>query len=182
MQSNPPPSLADQLGLSEDGSDNDDDGKPSKSARKRQAHLLQAMGEQLLTLKPERLQGLPLSEQMMDALELARRIRPGAREGRRRQMQLIGKLMRQEAVPEIAAALDADRDQHRNQAQRLQTATRWRDRLVSGEVTWPAFVEQFPQAVAFENVFVAARKEREQARAPTVQRQLYREILKLLVE
>jgi ribosome-associated protein len=65
---------------------------PSKTRRKHTMHALQGLGEALVALDPRRLSALELPEQLTDAILQARGIR--AHEGRRRQMQYIGKLMR----------------------------------------------------------------------------------------
>ncbi len=64
----------------------------SRTDLKRESDALQALGEQLLTLRADLLAGLNLSEKLLDALAEAKRITNF--EGRRRQMQFIGKLMR----------------------------------------------------------------------------------------
>ena len=65
---------------------------PSKTRRKHAMHALQDLGEALLAIDPKRLEELELPERLFDALLQARGIR--AHEGRRRQIQYIGKLMR----------------------------------------------------------------------------------------
>lgn len=85
------------------------DDAPSRSARKRMSHDLRRLGEELVTLRPERLQALPLPERLHDAIVEARRLTSfGAR---RRQVQFVGKLMRQldeESVAAIREALGSD--------------------------------------------------------------------------
>mgnify|MGYP001007350934 CR=1 FL=1 len=70
----------------------DDAERPSKSQRKRESHALQALGEQLVELRDDVLLRLPLDEDLVEAIRFARTIR--SHEGRRRQLQLVGKLMR----------------------------------------------------------------------------------------
>ena len=87
----------------------EDDDKPSRSARKRMSHDLRRLGEELVTLRPERLVALPLPERLHEAIAEARRLTSfGAR---RRQIQFVGKLMRQldeESVAAIREALGRD--------------------------------------------------------------------------
>ena len=66
--------------------------KPSKSARKREYLALQKLGEELITLRESDLDGLPLDDELREALGEARRIK--AHGALRRQKQYIGKLMR----------------------------------------------------------------------------------------
>lgn len=77
---------------------------PSKSQLKRDMLALQALGERLLPLPDERLQRLPVPPELVEAVRLARGIR--AREGRRRQLQYIGRLMRGIDAQALRAALD----------------------------------------------------------------------------
>ena len=72
-----------------------------RSARKRASHELRALGAELLTLRPEQLAALALPERLEDAIAEARRLTSfGAQ---RRQVQFIGKLMRQLDENAIAA-------------------------------------------------------------------------------
>src|SRR3954469_4568635 len=80
--------------------------RPSKTRRKHDSHALQALGEALAELPDERLAGLPIEESLVDAVRTHTRTR--SHEGRRRQMQYIGKLMRAvdaEPIREAIAAL-----------------------------------------------------------------------------
>ena len=66
---------------------------PSKSQRKRDAHALQALGVQLVALSAAQLAQLDLPETLHEAVVAAQRMR--AHGARTRQMQYIGKIMRQ---------------------------------------------------------------------------------------
>lgn len=73
--------------------DVDDAPRPSKSQRKREAHALQALGEQLVALPPAHLARLALPDELREAVRETRRMpQHGARS---RQMQYIGRLMRE---------------------------------------------------------------------------------------
>lgn len=106
----------------------------SKTDLKRESDKLQAMGEDLLTLRADLLAGLDLSEKLLDALAEAKRITNF--EGRRRQMQFIGKLMRLLEPETIAAAQAALETQHKGSAEEklaLHLAEQWRDRLLADD-------------------------------------------------
>jgi ribosome-associated protein len=106
----------------------------SKTDLKRESDKLQAMGEDLLTLRADLLAGLDLSEKLLDALAEAKRITNF--EGRRRQMQFIGKLMRLLEPETIAAAQAALETQHKGSAEErlaLHVAEQWRDRLLADD-------------------------------------------------
>jgi len=75
--------------------------EPSRSARKRASHELTKLGEDLLTLRAERLAALDLPERLQEAVAEARRLTSfGAQ---RRQAQFIGKLMRKLDEESLAA-------------------------------------------------------------------------------
>ncbi|MCB1824041.1 MAG: DUF615 domain-containing protein [Candidatus Competibacteraceae bacterium] len=77
---------------------------PSKSQRKREATALQDLGEQLVKLTPAQLRRVPLPEDLLAAVRTAQAI--PQRGAHKRQLQLIGKLMRRLDDPEpIRAAL-----------------------------------------------------------------------------
>jgi ribosome-associated protein len=71
----------------------DVDEPPSKSARKRQMHILQAMGESLVNLNDKQLDQIPIDDdQLLEAIRECRQI--SSNSARKRHLQLIGKLMR----------------------------------------------------------------------------------------
>jgi ribosome-associated protein len=71
----------------------DEDEPPSKSARKRQMHSLQAMGESLVDLNDKQLAQIPIDDdRLLSAIQECRQI--GSNSARKRHIQFIGKLMR----------------------------------------------------------------------------------------
>jgi ribosome-associated protein len=81
----------------------EDQERPSKSARKRDMHRLQALGVELLSLRPSAWARLPLSEALRVALRETQAITSHG--ARRRQLQFLGRLMRDEDGDAIAQAL-----------------------------------------------------------------------------
>ncbi len=115
---------------------------PSKSQLKRQSHDLQALGEAVAALSDERLAALQLSETLRDAITEYRRTR--SHEGRRRQMQYIGKLMRgadEEALREAVASatLGSAKD-----TLALHEAERWRAELVAHDDALTRWLAEHP--------------------------------------
>lgn len=88
----------------EDTGDTQD--RPSRSQRKRDSSALQELGESLTRLSPASLARLPLSEDLRAALVEYRRL--SSHEAKRRQMQYLGRLMRE--VPDPQALADAVED------------------------------------------------------------------------
>lgn len=123
----------------------------SKTDLKKESDRLQALGESLLTLGQGPTARLVASEhlpeKLLDAVNAARRITNF--EGRRRQMQFIGKLMRKlpaESVAEIEAALDEQRRPSAKATLALHQAEEWRDRLMADDDAFTQWLELDPQA------------------------------------
>ena len=74
---------------------------PSKSQRKREATALQDLGEELVKLTSTQLKHAPLSDELLAAIKAAQAT--PQRGAHKRQLQLIGKLMRQLDESETAA-------------------------------------------------------------------------------
>src|SRR3569832_1321399 len=99
----------------------------SRTDLKRESEQLQKLGEQLLTLREDLFTRLQLPEKLVEALEEVRRITNF--EGRRRQMQYVGKLMRNLDEADLQAARDALEEQHKGSAREalaLHEAVKWR--------------------------------------------------------
>lgn len=140
---------------------------PSKTELKAQSSALQALGEQLLDLRADLLAPLALPERLLESLEELRRIRDF--EGRRRQGQYVGKLMRRlpgETVAAIGAALEQQRQGSARDTLRLHAAEHWRERLLADDAALGAWITQFPgsDAQQLRTLLRQARKE-----APTPQ-------------
>ena len=84
----------------------DEQERPSKSRRKRDMHELQDMGSALVDLSADRLARIDMPDALRNAVQEARRIT--SHEARRRQMQYIGRLMRDTDAAPIREALDAE--------------------------------------------------------------------------
>ena len=117
---------------------------PSKTRRKKEMHALQDIGERLVQLDLKRLQELDLPETLADAILEARRIR--ARGARRRQMQLIGKLMRDVDAGPIREKLELLNGITLQHAAQLHLLERWRDRLLSDERALTELGQTYPEA------------------------------------
>ena len=117
----------------------------SRTDLKRESTELQKLGEALLTLRADLLARLPLSDKFRDAIADAKRITNF--EGKRRQMQFIGKLMRKldpEEVNAVRAALDEQANGSAAENLALHQAEVWRDRLVSLDDAAAQWIEQYP--------------------------------------
>jgi ribosome-associated protein len=106
----------------------------SRTDLKRESAELQKLGEDLLTLRADLMTKLELSDKLVDAVAEAKRITNF--EGKRRQMQFIGKLMRKlepETLDAIRAALVEQHMPSAKETQVLHQAEIWRDRLIADD-------------------------------------------------
>lgn len=128
-----------------DHSDADDLGEKSKSQVKRELLALQALGDRLTTLRPEQLDRLPLSDALRKALEDAPKHK--AHIARKRHIQYIGKLMRDQDIEAILALVDQLDASTRQYNERFHVLERWRDRLLGdGDTALEAFFAEYPDA------------------------------------
>lgn len=127
----------------DDGPNYDPD-RPSKSQVKRDLHALLDLGRELVDLSPERLKQLPLAERLYDAIRLAQRT--PSREGLRRQVHYVGKLMRDAPADEIRAQLDEWKNGSRKQTAALHHLEARRDKLLRDDEALTALLAEYPQA------------------------------------
>jgi ribosome-associated protein len=149
---------------------------PSKTRRKAAMHALQDLGEALVGLDPSRLAELGLPERLVEAILAARGIR--AHEGRRRQMQFIGKLMREIDPEPIRAALDRFAAGIPSDQARVAAAERWRDDLLRDDGALERFVADHPgtDRTMLSTLVRAARAERTRGGPPHRYRELFRRL------
>jgi len=148
----------------------------SKTRKKAQMHALQKLGIELVDLSKERLASMQLPETLLDAIREAQRIT--AHEGRRRQMQYIGRLMREIDPAPIQERLDAWRGQSKAEVARQHGMERLRDKLIADDAALTEFAQKHPHVdlQALRNLIRNARKEAAEGRPP----KSYREIFKVI--
>ena len=110
----------------------------SKTDMKRESTELQKLGEDLLELRQDAMLQLVAQEHVPEALHEA--IREAKKitnfEGKRRQMQFVGKLMRKlddDQVQAIRAALDVQHNGSAEETLALHMSEHWRDRLLKDD-------------------------------------------------
>ena len=146
----------------------------SKTRRKREMQELQDLGEELVALTPDKLAGLGLPTRLLDAVLDARRISKfGAL---RRQMQYVGRLMRDADADAIRSQLDVWKGTSVVETARLHAIERWRTRLIGDDLALGELLGQFPRADAqrLRALIRNARKELAEGRPPRAQRELFR--------
>lgn len=119
--------------------------EPSRTDLKRQSTELQKLGEDLLTLRTELLAGLDLSDKLKDAVLEAKRITNF--EGKRRQLQFVGKLMRQldpAVLESVRQALTEQNSGSARATQLLHMSEHWRERLLGADAAVGEWLNQHP--------------------------------------
>ncbi len=116
--------------------------RPSKTRRKEASHELQSLGAALVELSDANLASLGLSEPLFDAIGAYRRIR--THEARRRQMQLIGKLMRSADVEPLRHAVNELGLGRAQDSLALHKAERWRAELIAEDDAATRFATGHP--------------------------------------
>ena len=109
----------------------------SKTKRKQQASALQELGEVLTRFKAKQLQALPLPPKLVTAITEFKRL-PNSHGARRRQLQFIGKLMRDCDFDEIISAIAHQKMQglpgwRQPQPPVQSDGSEWRARILSGK-------------------------------------------------
>ena len=139
--------------------DDDDFDRPSKSQMKRDMTALQKLGEDLLALPESRWPALALPEILSDALKAAKKITNF--EGKRRQMQYIGKLMRKIDPEPVREAVAAFKLGHAQDSLRLHQSERWRERLLADDAALQEFLSAHADVdiQQLRNLVRAARKD-----------------------
>ncbi len=155
---------------------------PSKTQLKKQMHDLQDVGAQLAALGDEQLRELDLPERLLDAIHELKRIHKfGAQ---RRQMQFIGKLMREVDVAPIVARLDAWTGTSREHVTWLHHVERWRDRLLEDEAALTELLAAYPNADAqhLRTLLRNAHKEKALNKPPKSYREIFRALREIMPE
>ena len=164
--------------------------EPSRTELKRESDELQKLGESLLTLRADLMAKVNLPEKLVEAVAEAKRITNF--EGKRRQMQFIGKLMRkldEDAVEGVRAALLEQSQGSAQETLQLHLAEQWRDRLIKDDDACSEWLKSFPgtDSQQLRALIRQARKDAPAVSAATVsqgiaprQSRAYREIFQLV--
>ncbi|MCM2678602.1 ribosome biogenesis factor YjgA [Echinimonas agarilytica] len=153
----------------------------SKTELKRQSDELQALGIRLSQMNTSVLDELPLDYQLRDAIELAQRIR-NKREGYRRQLQYIGKLMRNVDSDEIIKALAVHDAKHVKANAIFHQLELKRDLLISeGDGAIQACIDEFPGAdrQRLRQLVRSAQREQSQNKPPKSAREIFKYLREL---
>ncbi|MEP7297044.1 MAG: ribosome biogenesis factor YjgA [Burkholderiales bacterium] len=133
--------------------------KPSKTRLKQASHALQDLGEAVVALPDARIDGLAIAEQLLDAIRTYKKTK--THEGKRRQMQYIGKLMRVHDVEPIRQAVTDLQLGRAKDSLALHEAERWRAELIADDDAATRWIAEHPQGDAqqLRSLIRAARKD-----------------------
>jgi ribosome-associated protein len=154
--------------------------RPSKTQRKRSMHELQQLGEALAALPAAKLAQLEMPDALREAIAQWQHTR--SHEGRRRQMQYVGKLMRATDPQPLREALAREQLGSAREKLALHRAEHWRDELIADDAAFDRFVAERPEVDQ-----PALRRLIRAARAPTVgagrrHDRSYRELFRFLTK
>jgi ribosome-associated protein len=146
----------------------------SKTQRKKEMLELQKLGVALVDLPEVVLGEMGLDERLLAAVLEAKRIR--THEGKRRQMQYIGRLMREIDAAPIRERLEAMTGHSARAAAQHRRLEGWRERLLADDGALTAFAAEHPDAdlQALRTLIRNARKEQKEAKPPRSYRELFR--------
>jgi ribosome-associated protein len=160
------------------------DNRPSKTQRKQQSHDLQALGKALAELSAERFAAIEMPEILRDAITEFRRTR--SFEGKRRQMQYVGKLMRGADEAMLREAVASATVGSAKETLLLHETERWRAELIADDETLTTWLHEHPDTDTqqLRSLVRAARRDAKdlvpEARQPKSHRELFQFIKPVL--
>jgi len=143
-----------------DYEDDFEDDRPSKSQMKRDADAAQRLGAELVELNAKQLAQFGLPDKLLEAIKHAQTI--NSHSAKKRQLQYIGKLMRDVDVGSVAEILARLKAPHRQAVAQFHQAEKWRERLLADDQQIAVFVAEYPAADVTElrKLIVDARQEK----------------------
>jgi ribosome-associated protein len=155
--------------------------RPSKTEMKRQSDALQALGLELVEQPRDRVKRVPMPDDVRDAILECQTIKN--HEGRRRQLQFVGKKMRtltEEEVAVIQRTIEGWKGASKADTAALHALERRRDKLLADDQALTALLAEHQELEAqhLRTLIRNARKEQAENKPPKA----YREIFQILKE
>jgi ribosome-associated protein len=156
--------------------------RPSKSQLKRDMTALQKLGEQLVAEPVDRVKRAPLPDSVRDAILECQQIKD--HEGRRRQLQFVGKKMRTLNEDEVAAiqkAFDSWKGLSKADTAAMHAVERQREKLLAKDAALTELLQRHPEldAQQLRTLIRNARREQAESKPPKAYREIF-QILKQL--
>src|SRR5260221_6728611 len=152
----------------------------SKTRRKREARNLQDVGAALVLLSEEQFGRLGLPETLLDAVLACKSITK--HEARRRQIQYIGRIMRDVDSAPIAEQLRAIESPSKRDTALMHLAEKWRQDLLDSADGIARFARDFPEADQdhLRNLVRGAQEEQKASKPPKKFRELFHAVNTLI--
>ena len=146
----------------------------SKTQRKKEMLELQSLGVELVELAESQIADLPIPDNLREAVLEAKRIK--SHEAKRRQLQYIGRLMRDVDPAPIRAQLDALIGHSAQEAARHRRLEAMREKLLADDGALTAYVAEHAGAdlQALRTLIRNARREQKEGKPPRAFRELFR--------
>jgi len=156
--------------------------RPSKSELKRQMTALQKLGQELIDSPRDRVKRVPMPDDVRDAILECQLIKD--HEGRRRQLQYVGKKMRgleEHEVEAIQRTIDSWRGASKAETATMHSFEKKRDKLLADDKALTELLEQHPHLDVqhLRTLIRNARKEQAENKPPKAYREIF-QILKQL--
>jgi len=156
--------------------------RPSKSQLKREMDALQKLGESLVNEPRDRVKRVPMPEDVRDAILECQQIKD--HEGRRRQMQYVGKKMRTLEPDELAIiqkTIDSWHGASKAETAAMHALERRREKLLADDQALTELLNRHPDVDVqhMRTLIRNARKEQAENKPPKAYREIF-QILKQL--
>ncbi|HEX7634714.1 MAG TPA: ribosome biogenesis factor YjgA [Noviherbaspirillum sp.] len=156
--------------------------RPSKSQLKREMTALQKLGEELVSQPKDRVKRMPMPEDVREAILECQKIKD--HEGRRRQLQYVGKKMRgleEEEIAAIQKVIDSWKGASKAETAAMHALERWREKLLADDKALTELMQQYQEADAqqLRMLIRNARKEQAENKPPKAYREIF-QVLKQL--
>lgn len=154
----------------------------SKTQIKQEALALQKLGVSLIDLSQAELAKIPMDSELLEAVMLARRIRQ-KKEGYRRQLQFIGKLMRNRDVAPIEQAMLTIKSAHKKQNNEFHKLELLRDEMISqGDSIIESTLSDYPtlDRQKLRQLVRQAKKQKTENKPPKASRELFKYLKEMI--
>lgn len=160
----------------------DDDFK-SKTQLKAESLAIQKVGETLVSLGVAALEKIPMDDELKEAVLLAQRINK-KKDGYRRQLQLIGKMMRHRDIQPIELALQELQMTHLKSNKQFHQVEEARDQVLKGDDGINALMNDYPDLdrQKLRQLSRQAKKQQEQNKPPKAARDIFQYLKLYLVD
>ena len=148
----------------------------SKSQLKREADEKQKLALQLVDMSEANLAKMPLDEELLESLQVARKINR-KKDGFRRQLQFLGKLMRARDTHPIEHAVAMLTSKHRMANAHFHHLEKLRDEIdQQGDSAIESCIEKYPvlERQKLRQLYRKAQKELQQQKPPAASRELFK--------